>query len=80
MGANIYYEPLKRKKQSVRAGARSSFYTTLERVFGSREPQLSASDVPKLEALRDAGDEKDGWQDLIDGIERFDEIQVSVEF
>ena len=83
MSANIYYEPTKRKKVDVPTMAPSSFMGTLERVFGQRTPKLNIESQPKLEALRDACEDEGTrkcYQVLIDGVERFDEIQLSAEY
>ena len=56
MSANLYWEPVQRKKHDMNVGAPQSFMDTMQRVFGSRTPRLSEQDAIKLETLRDATD------------------------
>lgn len=77
MGATLEFEPVRRKRYSIPTTAPSSFMGTLEHAFGKRTPTLSRQDIPKLEGMMavESGFES-SYKALIDGIEKFDEIEV----
>ena len=81
MSASLFWEPVERRKNAISIGWPSSFMDQLNRVFGSRTPLLRPSDIEKLIALRDVGEDyNEAYAQLIDAIEKVGEIQISAEY
>lgn len=83
MGANLYWEPTKRKKHDIGVGAPQSFMDALEKAFGSRTPRLGEEHVPVLRGIAAGYKQADvsvACDELIEAIWNNDEIQISVEY
>lgn len=81
MGASLYWEPVKRKRNYLSEGAPSSFMESMERAFGSRTPLLNQGSKPLLKgmAAADPGRSKT-YTELLDALEEYDEIEISAEY
>lgn len=81
MSASIYAEPVDRKKDYLPIDTPSAFMGSLEKVFGTRLPELGPEDIPKLEAIFAIGNhDKDALDILIRLIHDHGQIQLSAEY
>ncbi len=81
MSANLYWEPVERRKNSISTTASSSFMEKMRKVFGSETPSLDVGDLQKLETLRDLDDGyQEAFQELIAAIEKCGSIKISAQY
>jgi hypothetical protein len=81
MSANIYYRP-KKSRIGVPSSAAPSFIDALTDAFGVFPTSLTRRDEPVLRGMRAGRDEgmKATIDALLDGLEKFDEIEVFAEY
>jgi hypothetical protein len=81
MSASIYYQPTKKNRHDVHTGSASAFIEAIERAFGGREAILSDKDIPTLKGMSAMENfSNNPFNDLIEGIEKFGEIKIIVEY
>lgn len=83
MSANLYWEPVKRKKHSLTTMAPSSFMEKLERAFNSRTPTLRERDIPVLRgmlAVESGERERNDFLALIEALDHHEEIEITAEY
>lgn len=79
MSASINYLPSK-KLHDLPAGSPSSVVESLEQTFGSLPRTFTEADLPILRGMSFAAPRECFWQNIVEAIEKHDEIHVSVEY
>lgn len=84
MSASIYWKQVKPvKSHSLNVGAPSNFLEILEKVFGSRNPQLDESNIEALKGMAAVYNIYGGvnpYEELIEAIEQYKEIELWAEY
>ena len=77
MSQTICYRPLNKGSSLNNISAPSSFRESLEKAFGGWPLRLTDTDIPKLEGMASICST---YQQIIDLIEKYDEIELYSEF
>ena len=80
MSANIYWEPASRKRNDLNVGAASAFMTMLEKAGITN--RVTTADLPVLRGMEAAAPDgfKGPLQEMIDAVEKHDEIEWRAEY
>lgn len=84
MSASIYYRQVKPVSgKLLNTSAPSSFIDSLEKAFGGREPTLTTTEIPILQGMAilwTGMGGKNPYEQLIEGIQKYGEIEIDVQY
>lgn len=82
MSATIYWRPVSKKERYFKnVGAPSSFMSTLDRAFGRRAGKFTCMDLERLRGIAATYEgEENPWEEMIEAIEEFSEIEIWPEY